>query len=115
MKRLPYLMEACLTLHMAEAVGFLGRSRPQSVSVLDNAQVRGCVISPSHLVLCSRAHVPTWAAYLLPVRSLVPFFHSHGFTQWERSVRHWIVNHNAHMETRTVCSSGMKDDRHSWK
>jgi hypothetical protein len=26
----------------------------------------------------------------VPVTStLVPIFHSHGFTQWERSVRHW--------------------------
>jgi hypothetical protein len=26
-----------------------------------------CVITPSHLVLRHLAHVPTWAAYLLPV------------------------------------------------
>jgi hypothetical protein len=57
-----------LTLHTANAVGFLSGERPQSISVSGNPQAKGCVITPSHMDLRHPAHVPTWAAYLLPVR-----------------------------------------------
>jgi hypothetical protein len=60
-----------LTLHTAKAVGFLSGERPQSISVSGNPQARGCAITPSHMVLRHRAHVPTWVAYLLPVRQFL--------------------------------------------
>jgi hypothetical protein len=60
-----------LTLHTAKAVGFLSGERPPSISVSGNPQARGCIIPPSHMVLRHQAHVPTWAAYLLPVRQFL--------------------------------------------
>jgi hypothetical protein len=63
-----------LTLHTAKAVGFLSGERPPSISVSGNPQAKGCAITPSHMVLRHRAHVPTWAAYLLPVRQFL--FHT---------------------------------------
>jgi hypothetical protein len=69
------------------AVGFLGSSRPQSISVSDNSQVQGCLISPSHAVLqlgCMYPHGRD-TCYQCPSS----FFHSYGFTQRERLVRRW--------------------------